>query len=549
MAKCFPSRPVSGTPLAEIKVFDALASLPDPWMIFHSVGWQSLRGGRQGDGETDFVALHPDHGLVLIEVKGGRISIESGQWHSVNARTGEKNRIKDPFKQATDAKYALLRYLDQLSPPMRAPFICHAVALPGGTISGALSPAAPRATIIDGVDLTEPAQTMSRVLKHWGAKAKLSRTHVEQIKNLLAPTTQVRRTLRMTIAESTQQLLDLTDGQVRALAGLRRNRRALIYGGAGSGKTVLAVERAKSLSREGFKVLLTCYNRPLGDYLIDQVADDEAITARSFHALCMSEAGQAGLRVPPNPDRRWWAEEAPEVLVSAATSRGAHFDAVVVDEGQDFSLDWFEALIMLLTDPDEGPFYVFADTQQAIYTRGWKPPGDWAAFDLDVNCRNTLQIAERVAGVFGGEVSTLGAEGTDPLFVLVDSDEDALGAVRMLVKRLMKDEMLNADQIAVISPSRDFIDALYEIKIGSTRFVTFPQRGLIAETLFRFKGMEADVALVDLRGVDLAGEHGRGLAYVAMSRARAFLLVLGSADQARALGWPKKLIMQPELSA
>lgn len=116
MAKFFPLTPHSGTPTSERRVWQAFQLLEDDWLVFHSVAWQSVRAGRQGDGEADFVLVHPRRGVVVIEVKGGEISIEQGIWYS-RSHFGDVNRIKNPFDQAKDSKFALLRHLKEICGP------------------------------------------------------------------------------------------------------------------------------------------------------------------------------------------------------------------------------------------------------------------------------------------------------------------------------------------------------------------------------------------------------------------------------------------------
>lgn len=59
VARILPAEPLPGTSPAEIKVLQALRRLPESWVVLHSVAWQSLRDGREGDGEADVVAINP----------------------------------------------------------------------------------------------------------------------------------------------------------------------------------------------------------------------------------------------------------------------------------------------------------------------------------------------------------------------------------------------------------------------------------------------------------------------------------------------------------
>ena len=71
---------------AERKLYAALQEqLPHGYVVFHSVAWQ-VRDTAAGvcDGETDFCIAHPDLGILLVEVKGGRIRYDgqAGRWFS-----------------------------------------------------------------------------------------------------------------------------------------------------------------------------------------------------------------------------------------------------------------------------------------------------------------------------------------------------------------------------------------------------------------------------------------------------------------------------------
>ena len=63
---------------AEVKLYDALyTQMGRGWSVFYSVGWTAPAvGAAPKDGETDFIVAHPDKGILLIEVKGGRITFD-----------------------------------------------------------------------------------------------------------------------------------------------------------------------------------------------------------------------------------------------------------------------------------------------------------------------------------------------------------------------------------------------------------------------------------------------------------------------------------------
>ena len=535
MAVMYPRDPPPGAERSELKVRDALEALSDEWLVLHQVRWQSVRNGRPGDGEADFVLVNRNHGMIVVEVKGGGVRLDAGRWSSID-RHGEEHRTKDPFEQATSSKHALVGYLKQRGVSTLP--AGHIVVFPDvGTLSG-LGPAAPSDITWTRSDLRTAPEAVERAVRHWGLSAAIPGEFVRRIRSLLAPTVLVRPLLSDEIANVNEELIRLTDEQIVVMSGLRRNRRAVIYGGPGTGKTVLAVEQARRLSRDGFSVLLTCFNRPLADLLsttITPSADDAPVTVGTFHNICSAAVRDASLPSPASKTQEWWDTELPTLLPQAADAIGRRFDAIVVDEGQDFDPSWWVSLQLVLADPDDGPMYVFSDAQQAIYRRGWQPPFEQPAFELEINCRNTLPIARRVASVFDGVCTTLGTGGPEPRFRAAETPRDVGETLRTALDELIDDQGLTDDQLVVLSGKRDVVDLIQGKTLGEHKMVAPGGRGIVVETVHRFKGLEADVVLLVFSSYEETLDDP--LAYIGMSRARAHLEVIGPASLAEKLSW------------
>ena len=155
MAQMYPSRCPETAPRSEKTVFEQLSQLDDDFVVFHSVPWQGKRHGKQGDGEADFVVAHPNKGVLILEVKGGAIDIEDGQWIS-QSRNGDRHKIRNPFEQAADSKFKLREYLAEHVPRLRGGLRCgHAVAFPSIEVTGDLSTDGPRSIVLDRNDLRD----------------------------------------------------------------------------------------------------------------------------------------------------------------------------------------------------------------------------------------------------------------------------------------------------------------------------------------------------------------------------------------------------------
>ena len=101
---------------AEVQLYKAFRDkLPQNIHIFFEVTW-ILRNSnsKASDGETDFLIFHTDYGYICLEVKGGGIEYDANKatWYSINSHQ-ERNTIKDPVKQAADAKWAIIEKIKE----------------------------------------------------------------------------------------------------------------------------------------------------------------------------------------------------------------------------------------------------------------------------------------------------------------------------------------------------------------------------------------------------------------------------------------------------
>lgn len=381
---------------SEKRVADALRRLPNDWVILHHVSWQSKRAGRQGDGEADFVVLHPRKGMLVIEVKGGGIDIEAGRWYTTN-RHGSRYPIKNPYDQAVASKHALVGWLNEKGLGGRVR-LGHAVIFPHMSELPWVGPAGTAQISLSKSNLESIEMALIECAKHWDLSADLSPGDVKKIVDFLAPTVSLKPSLSGQSAEAEADILTFTNEQVEAFSGMRAHRGGLILGGAGTGKTTLALARALRLSQDGFRTLLVCYNELLGSDLFNRTQAAPNLTASTFHTLCLREARRAGISIPSEKSREWWENSAPDLLIEACSRNDTIYDAIVVDEGQDFSPLWLDSLRCLTASEADAPFFVFADPLQDIWKRNWSDAKDHPfIWELTCNMRNTKPIALRVA--------------------------------------------------------------------------------------------------------------------------------------------------------
>lgn len=480
--------------------------------------------------------FHPTKGILVIEAKGGEVIIEEGRYKRRHPG-GRLEDIDSPFDQAEACKRQLSDFLAaEVDGLGHGPRIGRAVAFPHVRVEGSLGPAGPREIIVDSADLTSIDGTIQRLVDHWKPPQALSPGQLARIRRLLLPSVTVRRLLRDEVADASEAIVQLTKEQFEVLDAIGGNRQAFVTGGAGTGKTMLAIERTRRLAELGAVVLLVCFNRLLGDALQAEFASQPNVIAGNLHRVVRQVLVDAQHLVPDDPPQEWWDTEALELFPEAAAEIGFEVDAVVVDEAQDFHPHWWDPLQLVMRDFRDGWFYVFADEQQALYTEGWSPPFDTYAFTyrLTRNCRNTDPIATKVSAVFGDVPRARGIAGPKPKFHVVRSAEDAASRILGRLVELLG-EGIEPAQIQVLATDRRLVDRLRGGDVEGIGLVEAGDDGIAVETVHRFKGLEAPVVLIAV--FCATPEPDLALAYTGLSRAQTMLEVFGTAETMAAIHW------------
>lgn len=528
---------------AERKVYEHLRHLSDAYHVFYSVAWLSRRpNGSLNDGEADFVIAHPNKGIMVLEIKGGSISYDgdTGQWYSTD-RYGDTHQIKDPVEQARRNKHALFRKLQEL-PGWTNEWLtlAHAVVFPDIISPRAqLKPDLPSEIIIDHNDIENINGAIDRVFGYFthpeSRKGALGIKRLTLVTNLLANSFYLRTPLGVELTAEDERLVELTEQQMRILDVLNRQRRVAIEGCAGSGKTMLAIEKARRLAKENEKVLLTCFNWALADYLNERVG--AGVTVKHFHGLCKEMGKKANIKGIPPVGQEYYDIYLPEMLEDAILEIGAQYDAIIVDEGQDFRREWLYTLLALLHDPDHGIFYFFFDDNQNIY-HGFEHISEIISqppYPLTVNCRNTQQIHQLVASFHpsGDRLECLGPPGHRPERIPYTSDSEMLRKLRQKLHELINHEMIAPEDIAILTPKGErrttLIDGLRLGNFQVSRSRPILPNQIWTTTIHAFKGLERKVII--MAEVDEKAHHDIGkLFYVGCSRARTYLVLLYQKD-------------------
>ena len=556
MANMYPSELDRSVVTSEQTVYDVLRDgLSGDWHVIHGRRFTlpPIGDGHAIEGELDFLVVQPNGGVLGLEVKGGQeIGSDHDGWFSVPSNDPTvRHQIKDPGAQAQRAIRNLLRYVNTQTqdPELKALRPSWGVAFPGMVSTGGLGPGLPASLIMGRNHLQDPEQALQRMYEYhtqefWTedqapllppeALAKLIDILMPRFSLVAAPgpAPQPIRGVQQRREEARKRILRLTDEQLRILDSSEDLKRVSVTGHAGTGKTILAIEQARRLADRGRRVLFLCYNRNLADHL---QGTGEGIEVTNFHRLChkvVTDAGQAFN--PPRSAQRakfksFWDETAAEHLLFVLEEEpGVRWDAVIVDEGQDFKDSWWIPVQELLDSPEDGELWVFSDPSQNLYEGGSLEGLGLSPLKLLRNVRNTRQIAEKSYG-YADLKPVLGegiAVGRPPEEVLCSHEHDMVEEVRKKLHHLINVEGVLHKNIVVLSHRARKSKVWQTRRFGNVELVDHGENQgpgtVIFSSIQAFKGLEADVVIL----CDAQLGETSQLMYVGSSRAKHTLIVL-----------------------
>lgn len=220
------------------------------------IGGQRVTAGGE-EIEADQLVLWPGIGLAVIEVKGGQVSLRDGRW-LLSDRQGSQELLRSPIEQAQRAKHEIVRYLNATAsrPIGRS---VHLAVLSYIQLPADWDPSdAPRTLVLDSTDLPRLAEAIAGALRTHTLDTyqPLDVQQRDHALKMLCRTHDAIENHQLLAREIADEGNALTREQERAVALLRFQHRAQIIGGAGSGKTHLAMIKARALAREGFRTAL-----------------------------------------------------------------------------------------------------------------------------------------------------------------------------------------------------------------------------------------------------------------------------------------------------
>jgi hypothetical protein len=429
--------------------------------------WHNLPVGPRGR-HPDFVILHPDRGILVLEAKDWRLDTLLSATRAEVELLTERGpvRAQNPFEQVRGYMFEVVRLLEadaQLVFPAGHRFAGRPIAPFGfGVVftritrrqfgQTDLCAVFPPERCVFKDEMTEATVSEAFRARLWAMVsprigAPLTLPQFDRLRAILFPEVRIVQ-IALPFDPPPQQagvdrVLSVMDLHQEQLARSLGSGHRIVRGVAGSGKTLILAFRAEYLARAATKpVLILCYANGIAGRLEDAMQArgvEDRVQVSTFHAWCFRMLRTYGIPAPSEaqiPDYVQRLAAGVRAVVQGVENghipRG-QYQAVLVDEAHDFEPEWL-ALAARLVDPDERSLMIVYDDMQAIYKGRGRPV--WSQLGIEakgrttvlrVNYRNTAQILG-FARRFAAEV--LGAPGVvadDEAAVLLPEDAGRQG--------------------------------------------------------------------------------------------------------------------------
>ncbi|WP_339466774.1 nuclease-related domain-containing DEAD/DEAH box helicase [Pseudomonas sp. EA_65y_Pfl2_P74] len=481
----------------ERQLYSVLKSnLPDEYTVIHSLPWlcsavNKLDRSAKPTGEIDFLVIHPENGVLALEVKSGVYRVENSVF--IHVREGFKI---NPVSQTRKNVHGFSEWLGA-KPTLRLN-IGYGFIFPNTDFGeGPCSPGMydtsanpPQPLYIDFQRYPDVAEKIIELMKYWKqalSNSDLGLSKTQELIDYLSPTIDGHPRWASRIRYDNKVWLQLTREQSAVVRSVLNSKHSLISGWPGTGKTLVAIEVARKFAAEGKNVLVLSFNSRLTDYIRDQLDDYKSCTVMTWHGLCRQSADIAKRGVVGED---WYKVDCVEDLKAAIQHElMTEYDALVVDESQALAHSWCETLVSWF---DEKPKAFFCDETQVfkfernvVSLEGLKEILDVEAFPLTIILRMPKAVTEILAEVVPPKLQHSSPRVVEPdtaLEVITLSPCEEL----LRIKSMLVEEGVDNDDIVVLTGS--IIDKVY---VDFLRFQKIP-----TETIAKFRGLEAPVVIV-----------------------------------------------------
>lgn len=508
--------------IGELQLYENFQKLSDDYIIFHSVEWMKKSKYVQF-GEADYIIFNKKRGIICLEVKHGGIRGDNGRIFQENRQTKEQFVI-DPMGQADRSKYYFLKKLRSVYNRYKIEYPIHSVVWLTGIDYQDLQGELPhnyslnKNTFLND-DIKDINSTFNKIFDFFNMdEIKVSQLISNKVRDVLLPEFQALPSLQNIIDLNDYTFNRMTKEQNYLLDYLDEQKTAAIQGGAGTGKTLLALEKARRLS-ENENVVFLCFNSLLISTLQKRYSEElPNVTFTNLYSLTAKAYGRSVTKDDIIHFLKGF-DNYPSVW---------KYNSIIIDEGQDFSNEQIN-LLKDISILNEGHLYIFYDKHQLVQQRNeleWLNEME-CRLVLSYNCRNTYNIAKTSMYSIGvSDIKMrLNVEGEMPLYHNSVNKKELIRWLESRIKSYLS-QGVSWDQIVILTTQtieKSILNGVSNIgryEISSSH----NQDSILFTTARKFKGLEADIIfIVDLNSSHFENDEDKRVFYVAASRAKTVL--------------------------
>lgn len=560
---------------AEYKIFKAIEEL-DPvktrdWVIYYSYSFKKREDKNynfitiEDNGkkyfeknffEIDFLILVPNIGIFVFEIKGGKIKHVSGNGFVSIDKKGIEHDIK-PFIQAKNNYYTLNNVLGKMKlgseSVMMSQFISSTLVgfpdidvIPRGNYNSN-----GHDVYVSGMDLYDFIMNASSYLKKTYPNKMMPSNELINIivKKLNGSDFEYTKDKKIYIDSVNLSLNDLTEEQETVFKGLMDNKRCLIRGKAGTGKTVLCEFLYKHFSEEKkYSVIYFTYNRLIAQKLNKDLTISK--NCKCYPIIDYLEEVYKKITGDENLSFKNY-EEKKEFLFAAIAEQLDNnielikYDCVIIDEAQDIDLN--DSTIKFLNNIlnkglKNGFCYLFYDANQTIFNKQIAKIyesdlfGDdyyrYAKYALIRNCRNGQGVRHSMNSLVEYKenfnnlaLSHNTLENEDVKYIEVKQSYNGAKLIERIINELIE-KGVDKKQITLLFNLRSNNEDNIIFKELSNMLELFEYngskiKGITYSTVSSFKGLENDVIIyINDNDYSKTFDH-----YVAISRAKVYAYI------------------------
>ena len=498
------------------------AELPETWTILYDRTYPG-----EGGAQIDFLVIVPGKGVVNVDAKGNNYKVVDGK-----VRLGGDPSNKDVFEEAFRGARVVSNFIkENVTEGCEWGAWGYLVVFTEKGFDVPLS-----GVYLQNPELSKSGTLQSRiesVLSEFSYRFSTFGYYQYKILDALVAT-----------ADQVPMPVDFLGMEKYSIASLDSDQQAVCYamsngkclhvvGGAGTGKTLIAISCGKELAKQGKRVLYVCFNTALADFYrrdLKRTRDPDMrknMVIANFHKLGNILMGRNYTQTVDGQFNRELTDAKMKscLVMDYFKSKGAKFDVLLLDEAQDLTSANISLLLGLVKR--ERQVAVFSDARQTIFTKDWSlnpmifgESAEILEYRLLKNYRNTEKIFEHFQPL--SKESTIPVIRTGAQFTTKEVEVITSADIVPTIEKMLKEGRRNRE-IVILSANKQSLDGLGRVVDRNGKNVYLRNdiskwlngECILATTIQSFKGLESEIV------VYIASDHDAPeVQYVAESRAK-----------------------------